>query len=233
MRGLRRPGRALAAAAVCVWAIALSACGLYRDDPSISLTPTPSHANLLGDPGFEAGDAWTADPASALSVDGAPPRSGVHAATLDSTAGDAHITQSIAPPAFPDFVSGYYRVPRWSNGNSPRFVGFSVTVRGGQFPDNLPQHTVNFVIAGLAAAPDNVPQGEAYVFLSRAAPTAGSWQYFGYPVKAAFITAFMAVPPTWNTIDVSFDSQTGAVAADSASFDDLYAGPQLSNPNRP
>lgn len=231
---MRLWGRAAAIAGVCALALSLTACGLYRTDTSINLTPTPTHANLLHDPAFEQGaDEWASNPQGALSLGRVPGRDGGHAATLDSTGGAAQISQTVAPPDFPDFVSGYYRVPRWSAGTSARFLAFSVTMHGGQFEDGLAQHTVHFEIGGMAAAPDSMPPGEAYVFLSRAAPVTNSWQYFGYPVKTAFTAAFGPVPPTWDSVDVAFQAQTGAVAGDAASFDDLYAGPQLENPNRP
>ncbi len=220
------------AAVLVVLALSGAACGLYRAAP-LAPTPTPSHASIVRDGGFEArAGAWMPSGAGAFVAKGIA-HGGTQSAALRTPAGGSGsvaIVQALDTAAFPEFVSGFYRLDAWHPASGARSIEFAVTVRGGDFADGAPSHTVRFVIGGLAAAPPGLPPTEKYVFLSRAAPKVGVWTYFGYPVKDAFEKAFGRAPTRWTGIDLSLAATTGGATA---YFDDIYAGPQFENPNRP
>jgi hypothetical protein len=224
----RRRIRRSAAMAPLLWAALVAACGLLEESPPTP-TPTPAASNVLIDPGFETSEppAWLALGGEGILV--LPPsqetvRSGVYSARF-ATDGVRGAVQSIATAEFPEFLSGYYRVPRW-----PRDGAFlQVTVRAptGAF-EAVPE--VRFIIAGTGAAPDPAAR---YVFLSRDRPASGDWTYFAYPVRDAF-AAQGGVPAAWASIDITVEVvATGPDVEAVAYFDDLYAGTQIGNPNRP
>ena len=228
------PRRAAWPLALALVALALTgaACVLYRAGP-VAPTTTPAHADLVKDGGFESGaGAWKPSGAGAFVATGIA-HSGTHSGALRTPAGasgSVAVTQALDTAAFPEFVSGFYRLDGWRPASGARSIEFAVTVRGGDFADGAPSHTVRFVIGGLAAAPPGLPPTERYVFLSRAAPKVGVWTYFAYPVQDAFEKAFGRVPARWDGIDLSLAAATGGATV---YFDDIYAGPQFENPNRP
>ena len=65
------------------------------------------------------------------------------------------------------------------------------------------------------------------------------WTYFSYPVKRAFEREWGKAPTRWDSIqffvETRYDGKTtdqGETLAD-VYIDDVYLGPQISNPNRP
>ena len=181
----------------------------------------------MQDSGFESGGtAWQAAAGTRFDVSADAAHGGTHSAALAPTGtGAASISQRLDVAPFPEYVSGFYRLDRWDPAAGAGAVEFDVIVQGGGGA-----HTVRFVIGGLQATPANPGPGVAYVFLSRAAPQTGSWLYFGYPVARAFEQAFGAAPTSWSSIDLVISAQTGG---GTAYFDDIYAGTQRDNPNRP
>jgi hypothetical protein len=237
-------GTAVASVALASWA-----CGLFDAPPPLPTVATPT-ANLLANGGFEAGVApWVAhtlpaQPGATLQLSDRSPHAGAHAVELTlsgAEAGDAAravvVTQAANPQAFPEFVSGYYRVDDWQPHAPSEYLYFSITVRGGDFPGGAPAHELR-VLIGAPSEPELQPF-LTFAFLSRAAPVLHRWTYFGFPVKPAFQLHFEQMPSRWDGIDVSvavrFDGRDAGDAPSSASvlFDDLYAGTQVDNPNRP
>jgi hypothetical protein len=243
-----RPRRlAVTLLATCVVFI-LAGCGLFEELPPLP-TFTPDDENTLANAGFEDGaDPWRAqqDPAWVpFSISDSVARSGDSSLSLDLSAqpGDAATRvagaiQTVNAGAFPEFLSGYYRVDDWQPSEPFQYLQVVVVVRGAEFGDGVPAHEVRFVVAGAPRQPFDVSNAK-FVFLSRAAPDTGRWTYFSYPVKQAFEYQWGRAPETWESIEtfveVRYDGRTSDAPAASARvyFDDLYLGPQIFNPNPP
>ncbi len=227
-------------------AATFAGCGITKAPTAVS-TPPPVTANLLSNPGFEQGDlSWQFKDQpewSAFSI-GDTGRTGVHSLHLqlhgDDAATGTHIAgalTTITPKDFPDYVSGFYRVDDWHPSTTFQYLQFVVAVHG-DFGGGSAIQEMRFPIAGIDREPFMLSNAR-FLFLSRGAPALRQWTYFGYPLKQAFASRLGAVPTTWTSIDIFFevryDGKTADQPATSAdvSFDDLYAGPQISNPNHP
>jgi hypothetical protein len=208
----------------------LLGCGAFEESPPTP-TPAPSASNLLADPGFEGlAPAWVVfPPAGAHEIVTGSAHGGASsiALKLSPAIGALAASQPLNPPAFPEFLSGYYRV---EESDDSAFLQFVVKAAGGA-PEEVRE--VRFVIAGTATEPEPSPQAR-YVFLSRDAPTVGEWTYFAYPISEAFEARTGVVPQAWTSIDISLEARL-LDGGDGATvyFDDLYVGPQRGNPNRP
>ena len=226
----------------------VAACGLFDELPPVP-TPTPTAANIIQNPGFESGsDPWRAldQPTwRPYGISDSVARSGTHSLEL-SLRGEAgelntRITgamQPVAAPLFPEYVSGFYRVDDWEPAATFQYMQFVVVVRGADFGDGAPVHEVRFPIAGIEREPFTLSNAR-FLFLSRNPPVKGQWTYFGYPVKQAFQTRLGKVPERWDSIELFFEVRYDGKAAEQGVtsahvyYDDLYAGPQIDNPNRP
>ena len=219
---------------VCASLIVLvisSGCGAFEESPP-EATPTPSAMNVLVDAGFEgSAPAWTTFPPTTstehISADHA--RSGASSLAVSiGTYPAMAAVQSVNPKDFPEFLSGYYRIDHWREGDA--YLQFVVKARAA---NGGPDLDVRFLIAGAALPPETGPDAR-YVFLSRGEPATGDWTYFAYPLKDAFEHHAGGVPTSWASIDVSLEIHGGrAGAAETAYFDDVYLGPQAGNPNHP
>jgi hypothetical protein len=240
--------RACSAAAAALLALILSGCGLLDESPNLP-TRIPTTMNRLANPGFENGDThWIAPPAPdsiSFAVSDIAARSGdasgglrMSAAPGETGSRVAGASQEIVGSDFPEVVSGYYHVDDWQPGGTPVYLQFVVAVDGGDFADSMDVHEVRFVIAGIQQEPLFLPQAR-YVFLDRAAPKIDRWTYFAYPAKKAFETRWGSAPTTWQRLRVSFELRYDDRMAEhldtsaTAHYDDLYAGTQIDNPNRP
>ncbi len=206
-------------------------CGAFEESGPAA-TPTPSASNLLADAGFEGlAPAWVAfPPARAHEIVEGTAHGGVSsiALYLSSDVGALAVSQSLNPPSFPEFLSGYYRVDDWPEDGA--FLQFVVKAPGGG-PDELRE--VRFVIAGASSDPEAAPDAR-FVFLSRDEPPLGEWTYFAYPIGLAFEARTGAAPQAWTSVDITLEArlETGEGAA-TVYFDDVYVGTQAGNPNRP
>jgi hypothetical protein len=249
MRDHRRFLNRSVVALLAVLAVSMAACGLAEDEQPLP-TPTPTFANLLANPGFEAGsDPWTPPTADAraYAVVDSVARGGTSSLELrlasDDAGGSGAATGALqtisSTTTFPEFASGFVRFEEWEQSDPPQFAEFVVTVRGGDFADGLPEHQVRFALAGLPAEP-LMPAGSRFLFLNRDDPEKlNEWVYFGYPVRDAFQGRLGQVPTTWESIEFSVQLRHAPRAegapASSASvyFDDLYVGSQIDDVNRP
>ncbi len=229
--------------------VATSACGVFDAPPPVP-TQSGASSNILVNPGFEeGGPPWipsTIPPSDAppVSLSDDRPHGGDRSAELklDAATGEGGTravssVQGTAPAEFPEFVSGFYRITDWQPRATFQYVYFTVTVHGGDFGNGAPAHEIRFVI-GAAIEPSLEPDVQ-YVFLSRNPPALGRWTYFSYPVRQAFADRFQHVPARWTSVDIGIgvrldgrDVQDAPASAD-VQYDDLYAGPQSANPNRP
>jgi hypothetical protein len=225
-------GKALAAKLVAPGLACLAlACGAFEESPAPP-TPTPSGANLLADPGFEGlAPAWVIfPPAGAHEIAPGQAHGGDSslALHLSPAVGALSASQAVNPAAFPEFLSGFYRV----EGPSADDVLLQFVVKaGGGAPGEVRE--MRFVIAGAASDPEQATEAR-YVFLSRDNPAEDEWTYFAYPVAAAFQAHTGAIPQAWSSVDVSLGAR--ALSGNDAAtvyFDDVYLGTQAGNPNRP
>jgi hypothetical protein len=219
------------ALAFIAWAALAAGCGAFEES-SPPPSPVPGSANLLADGGFEGtAPAWVVfPPAGAHELTTEQSHSGTSsiALHLSQQVGALSATQSLNPASFPEFLSGYYRVDGWPDGEA--YLQFVVKATGGAAEE---VRELRFVIAGAASDPEPAPEAR-YVFLSRGAPASGEWVYFAYPIRQAFESRAGAVPQAWNSIDVSLEARSLAGESEgTVYFDDLFAGAQIDNPNRP
>jgi hypothetical protein len=217
--------------AFIAWAALAASCGAFEES-ALPHTPPAGSANVLADGGFEGtAPAWVPfPPAGAQELTTAESHSGASsmALHLSQQIGALSVTQSLNPAAFPEFLSGYYRVDGWPDGEA--YLQFVVKATGGA-PEEIRE--LRFVIGGAAADPEPAPQAR-YVYLSRSAPASGEWVYYAYPIRQAFEASAGAVPQAWNSIDISLEARSLSGTPDATVyFDDLYAGTQVDNPNRP
>lgn len=217
-------------AVVCVAVVALlsTGCGLYHNDPyALATATTPANVNLIQDAGFEETGVWTPTDAAAFSMSGAQARSGRQSGELRGSKGSVAASQPVTgATAIPEFVSGYYRLDEWKPpAGADAEVGFRVTVRAGGA-----DFILHFSFGGLQDTPAGTPGNEAYVFLSRGAPATGAWMYFGYPVASAFKDRFGLGATGVESVQVAIELRGDGTRA---WFDDVYAGSQHGNPNRP
>lgn len=229
-------------------ALVFASCGVF-DAPRPLPESAPVASNLLANAGFESdASSWVAPMlagSDGFSISDSVSRSGSHSLALQ-LAGNAEATgshtvggvQAINTKEFPEYISGFYRVDDWHSAATFQYVQAVVAVRSDDYGDGVPVHEIRFSLAGLDRPPFSVP-GVSFFFLSRAAPAGHNWVYFDYPLRLAFMTRFGKVPSRWDAIDVRlevrYDAKTKDEGATSAQvyFDDLYVGPQASNPNRP
>jgi hypothetical protein len=209
----------------------IAGCGAFDESPPPP-TPAPSASNLIVDAGFEGlAPAWTVfPPANAHEISTAAAHGGASSLALHASAAVPALaaSQGLHPAAFPEFLSGYYRVDDWPDAGA--MLQFVVKAAGGA-PEEVRE--LRFVIAGAETEPEQSPTAR-YVFLSRDRPTVGEWTYFGYPLALAFEGRTGSVPQAWTSIDVTLEVRVSGDGGDATVYyDDLYVGPQVDNPNRP
>jgi hypothetical protein len=118
-------------------------------------------------------------------------------------------------------------------------VQFVVAVYGSDIGTEFPIYEIRFPLAGVDRDPLTLSNAK-FLFLSREKrPGLGRWTYFGYPLRQAFESRWGKAPTRWDKLEVflevRYDAKTQAQGETSADvyFDDIYAGPQAENPNRP
>lgn len=229
----------------------LGACTVL-EEAAVTPTSTPAAApNLLLNPGFEGGDPpWTfrQQPEwSGFTVTADAARTGAAGLRLElRDSGDAsqvHIAGAVQEirglAEFPEFISGFYRVEDWQPKDVAfQYLQFVVVVSGGDYGDEYDSHQIRLPLAGARTQPFQLLNAR-WIFLSRDQPAVGKWVYFAYPLRQAFIDKWGKAPATWDGIEifleVRYDGKTATNSGMSAdvSFDDVYMGTQIGNPNRP
>lgn len=240
--------RRLLTGAMTVSALAFTACGLF-DAPRSPATPQPPNTNVLRDGGFEEENgAWAAKQQpewAGFVVDGDVVHSGQRALALhlrsDAQSAPTRIAgayQTTMPSAFPEYVSGLYRVDEWAPGTPPQYIQVVAIVHGGDFGDGIEPHEIRFVLAGIDREPFTLSNAK-FLFLSRDPPPLHQWTWFGYPLGQAFLSRWGKLPTRWDSIELFFEVRydrrppSAPAAAADVYFDDLYAGPLAGNPNWP
>jgi len=212
------------AAVACAHLVLGGACGLVREEEAFA-TPDPPPPNVLVNGGFEFGaGAWAGLPPPQATRAVAYAGAAALELRTDEEAAAAGATQAMMPAEFPQFVSGFYRVESWPD-DGPALLSFTITVTGADGALDR----IRFVLGASEQASATVQVSDT-VFLNRDRPERGRWMYFGYPLWEAWIAWRGQIPVAWQSIDISVIVEGPGIVAQ---FDELYAGPQVGNPNRP
>lgn len=148
------------------------------------------------------------------------------------------LAQEVAPPEFPEVVSGYYRVENWQRGAERQYLQFVVIVSGADnMPGNFPNHQLRFILAGIDKPPFQLGNAH-FVFIDTGEPKTDEWVFFERNVREDFEEFWGAVPEGYDDIRILFevrydekDSPTPEAIAD-VYYDDLYVGPADGNTNQ-
>ena len=215
-------------------------------EPCVPQVPIEGQANLFRNPGLESGeDPWCSIHPPKFEVSQNHSHSGQSSALLQMQASPEttgakvyYLVQEVAPQEFPEFISGYCRVEKWTKGTPKQYLQFVVITFGAiNMPGGFPNHQIRYPLAGISEDPFAI--GNAFfVFIGREEPRIGQWVYFERNIKQDFQDLWGAVPEEFSKIRVLFevrfdDKETGAAAEAEVYYDDLYLGPASENPNRP
>jgi hypothetical protein len=208
--------------------------------------PIEGPANLFRNPGFELGeDPWCVLHPPKFEVSQNLSHSGQSSSLLgmrvpaEATGAKVYyLVQDIVPEEFPEFLSGYYRVEKWTKGTPKQYLQFVVIASGvTNITPRFPNHQIRYPLAGISEDP--FPIGNAFfVYVGKDEPQIGEWIYFERNIKQDFQDLWDAVPQGFHKIRVLFevrfdDKEAGAPAEADVYYDDLYIGPADENPNRP
>ena len=211
-------------------------------------TPQPASGNLFGNPGFEDADKgpWFSLKLPQFEVSQEQAHTGRASAFLklreteQASGGKAlSLVQEPTPAAFPEFISGYYRVDNWQKGTPKQYLEMVVIAVGAtNMAQPYPNHQIRYLLAGVSAEPLTVGNG-FFVFVSKEEPVQGQWVYFERNIKEDFAQLWQAVPEGYSNLRIIFevrydDKQAGGGRPEAdVYFDDLYLGSAAGNPNRP
>ncbi len=224
---------------------AVSACG---GDSAPAGSPTPSGPNLLIDSGFEGdASAW-----AALTTESWEPRffvasdrahGGERSAYLkmhtDETTPATRIygvMQEVAPQAFPEVVTGYYRVENWRREAAKQYMQVVVIVwDADNKPDaSFPNHQIRYILNGIETPPFSINNAR-YIYLDTAEPAQDAWVPFKLDIAADFERVWGAVPAGFDSVRLLFEVRFDDKAPEQRPyadvfFDDLYIGPASGAP---
>jgi hypothetical protein len=208
--------------------------------------PLKGQANLFHNPGFESGEnPWCVIHPPKFKISQKLSHSGKSSALLQmllpaEAAGSKvyYLVQEIVPQEFPEFLSGYYRVEKWTKGTPKQYLQFVVIVVGAtNLPGGFSNHQIRYLLAGISKDPFRITNA-FFVYIGKREPLMGQWVYFERNIKQDFQDLWGAVPQGFHKIRVLFEvrvdyKEVGAPSEADVYYDDLYIGPANENPNRP
>lgn len=225
--------RNVLAATLLTTGILLAACG----GEGTGREPDPS-ANLLRNPGFEAGgDPWVSLDHPVFEVAAGTSKSGDASALLRMRSEPDHqgtkvhyLVQELTPETFPEVLSGYYRVDHWARGTRLQYLQVAVIVFE---PENLPADYGNYQLRYVLAGVDREPlaiSNARFVFLGSGEPRTRKWVRFEASVADDFERLWDVVPEGFSKLRVLFEVRydekaPGQSAEADVYYDDLYFGP--------
>jgi hypothetical protein len=194
--------------------------------------------NLLANPGFEEGG----DPWYSMQTEGWGEPLEVSEEAAHSGTRSAHIAlrpppeptqhrvfgavQSLKPDAFPEFLSGFYRVENWRKDAPFQYLQFVVIV----FPAGGQGNTqIRYLLAGADAEPFEISNAK-FVFIGKEEPRTGEWVYFERDVAQDFLELWGQVPQEIDELRIFFEARYDSPAPVSGEmngdvyYDDLYLG---------
>lgn len=211
------------------------------DPPPIDARPVAAtRGNFLDNPGFEEGSTgwkwldWSSNWAPFDVVQGTAAggdrsaRLAVRGAPGDPETRVWGVVQEIAPEAFPERISGRYRIDRWEPGAARKMYLQAVVI--SLHPEGpLPSTQVRYVLEGVTEPPYRMSNARYRFANRRPAPPQGEWIEFSLPVKRDFLDLWGKIPPPGTALRVLFEARyddkprTGMAAAD-VYYDDLFVG---------
>ena len=213
--------------------------------PCVPQVPIEGQANLFRNPGFESGEEpWCVIHPPKFKVSQKLSHSGQSSALLQmrvpaEAAGTKvyYLVQELVLQEFPEFLSGYYRVEKWTRGTPKQYLQFVVIVFGAtNLPGGFRNHQIRYPLAGISEDPFGIANA-FFVYIGKGEPQIGQWVYFERNIKRDFQDLWGAVPQGFYKIRVLFEvrfdyKKAGAPAEAAVYYDDLYIGPANEKPNR-
>lgn len=204
---------------------------------STSVSCGGGKANLLENPGFEAGEApWSSLEELSFERVTNQAHTGEASALLqiatepeDTGNGRSLLVQDVTSEEFPEVLSGFYRVENWTKGAESQSVKVAVVVFAA---DNLmgdfPNHQVHYILAGVAPEPDS-GGNIRNIHLGSEEPDQDQWVAFQGNVRTDFSDLWGAVPEGYELLrvifEVGFDNkEEGTPVRGDVYFDDLHFG---------
>jgi hypothetical protein len=212
-------------------------------------------ANLLRNPGFEAGrDGWTHMGTSAwgaFDIVSEPTHSGEAAAHLALRWESGRpgqpvkvygVVQEPAPEEFPEVLAGWYRVGEWWKEAPETHLYVQVVVIvwddpataelvgvPSQGPSPIRNYQLRYYLAGLQEPPFRL-RNARLAFVEKGPPRAGEWVRFELPLREDFRRLWGRVPSGYSSLRVLFEARwdgkpAGAGVRADVWYDDLYLGP--------
>lgn len=212
-------------------------------EPYVPQVPIESQANLFLNSGFESGeDPWFVLSPPMFEVTQKLSHSGQSSALLQmkvspETVGTKvyYLVQEIAPQEFPEFLSGYYRVEKWTKATSKQYLQFVIIVFGANISPGFPNHQIRYTLTGINKDPFDAAYA-FFVHIGEEKPTIGQWVYFERNIKQDFQNLWGTVPEGFSKIRVLFevrfdDKEAGTSPEADVYYDDLYIGSANKNDN--
>ena len=209
---------------------------------------SPLGANLLINPGFEAGDApWTSLSTPAWSTPFTVSREAAHggqhsarlalAARPEAGAKIWGVVQDVKITALPARLSGHYRVAEWTRGSGKQYIQFVVIVfAASNAPMGFPNHQIRYLLAGTDTPPFKIGNAK-FVYVGTEEPKAAGWIHFERDLHQDFIDQWGAVPENISGVRLLYEVRYDHKRKDDTNasalvyFDDLYLGDAGANPN--
>jgi hypothetical protein len=217
---------------------------------AVALTGAPparAGANLLANPGFEDGRAgWSWRETSPywgdFAVESAPVHTGRGAAHLhlDDASGLPPrpvkvygVLQELHPQAFPERISGWYRVDGWEKSSPATKLYLQVVVivwgdprtgalvaPGTEHPA-IGNYQVRFYLAGLEEHAFELSNARVEI-VKKGPPQQGTWVPFELPVRRAFQRLWGVVPKDYDHLSVLFEARFDDMPRGSSVKTDVY-----------
>jgi hypothetical protein len=214
------------------------------DAPSCASGADEGAANLLQNPGFEAGDEpWISlAQESGFAVTAERAHSGANSARLRmrDSAGEVgtdgakvyYLVQEMSPQQLPELVCGYYFAENWVKGSPHQYVQFVVIAFApANFESTYPNYQLRYILGGADSPPFAIDNAR-FVFVTRTAqPGLGQWIPFELHLREDFERLWGRIPEGFEKLrllfEVRWDNKVAGVSPAEADvyYDDLYAGP--------
>jgi len=152
---------------------------------------------------------------------------------------EAHVPSSVDPAtkaevqAFPETISGYYRVENWKRQVPKQYLQFVVILWASDLHTDVPNIQIRYLLAGTPTPPLELTNAR-YIVMGPPEPQTGAWVPFTRDLRKDWLEQWGALPRRFEFLRVLFEVRydDGASAPPGPMgdvyFDDLYLGPAAS-----
>jgi hypothetical protein len=139
------------------------------------------------------------------------------------------VVQEVTPEAFPEVLSGAYRVEGWERRTGLQYMQVVVIAFDAEnTPIEAPNYQIRYILAGIDQPPFAIGNAK-YVFLEPGEPAEGKWIHFRRNVRDDFEDLWQVVPEDFSRIRVLFEVRydakvPGELPSADVYYDDLYLG---------